>query len=174
MAREFKQGVFEARNPAKMASRRPPVYRSSWELVVMRFLDDHPSIVEWGSECLKIPYYNPLKMRHSVYVPDFLVRMNDRTGVQRTMVVEVKPSSQTLGAAKSQRDKMEAVVNAAKWRAAVQWCRKRGMTFDVMTESDIFRMAGGGRRTRKARKPKVPGRRVRKARVARTPRRASR
>ena len=31
-------------------------YRSSWELKLMRFCDRYATILEWGSEVLKVPY----------------------------------------------------------------------------------------------------------------------
>jgi hypothetical protein len=29
-------------------------------------------------------------------------------------------------------------MNTAKWAAAMAWCKKNGMTFRVLTESDIY------------------------------------
>lgn len=105
----------------------------------MSFLDEHPSVIQWGSECVKIPYVNPLTGRHTVYVPDFLIKYQDSKGAQRVELVEVKPHKESfMEAAKSKRDKAFVILNTAKWVAALHWCQKNGVTFRILNEQDIF------------------------------------
>ena len=81
MARKPKwhQGEFTPKNPEKYIGTYPIIFRSSWELVFMNKCDTHPSIKQWASESLKIPYYNPFKRKSTIYVPDFLISYVDRT-----------------------------------------------------------------------------------------------
>lgn len=149
MSSKYTQGTFIAKNPQKMVGSPRPTYRSSWELRVMSFLDEHPSVIQWGSECVRIPYVNPLTGRGTVYVPDFLIKYADSKGNQRVEIVEVKPKKETIWeAAKSKRDKAYVILNTAKWQAALQFCHKNGIRFRVLNEDDIF--VGRG----KAKKPK--------------------
>ena len=132
-------GLYEMANPKKYASNRKPRYRSSWEHAFMRFCDNHPSVISWASESIKIPYRNPLTGKQSVYVPDFFIMYQNSKGKKRAELVEIKPASQTrLGAKTSQHDKLAIAINHAKWEAAAKWCRLKGVQFRIVTEGDIF------------------------------------
>lgn len=135
----FMQSYYKPKNPDKYSGKKPPYYRSSWELAVCRMCDNHPNILEWSSESIKIPYRHPLKQTMTVYVPDFVVLFEDKDGNRRLEVWEIKPSSQTfVEQAKKEKDKLALAVNAAKWQAAQQWCSKRGAVFKVINEDSIF------------------------------------
>lgn len=140
MANKWLQGRFVPKNPEKYAGTSTPTYRSSWEFAFMQFCDNHPNIINWASEAIKIPYRNPLTGKQTVYVPDFLVVYQDKNGGQRTELIEIKPSSQTTleSAGKSKRNVASVAVNTAKWQAAHHWAQRMGITFRVVTESDIF------------------------------------
>jgi len=132
-------GLYEMANPTKYAGNRKPRYRSSWEHAFMRFCDNHPSVISWASESIKIPYRNPLTGKQSVYVPDFFIMYQNSKGKKRAELVEIKPESQTrLGAKTSQHDKLAIAINHAKWEAAAKWCRLKGVQFRIVTEGDIF------------------------------------
>ena len=140
---KYSQGAFVPKNPNKLIGNASPVYRSSWELAMMTFLDSHPSVIQWASESVRIPYRNPLTGKNSQYVPDFLVLYQDRNGNQRAELVEVKPKKEALlENAKSKRDKAFLMVNQAKWAAALAWCKKNGITFRLITEDDLFVQKG--------------------------------
>ena len=62
----------------------------------------------------------------------------DSQGGNHAEMVEIKPAKQTLGEAKTQMDKAQAVVNHAKWESAKAWCKQQGMGFRVITEHQIF------------------------------------
>ena len=80
MANNYLQGIFTPTNPDKYIGHTDPRYRSGWELTVMRFCDNHPSIIGWASESLRIPYRNPFTGKQTVYVPDFLITYQDKNG----------------------------------------------------------------------------------------------
>lgn len=134
------KGKYKPRNPEKYIGNRVPTYRSSWELAMFNFCDNHPSVLQWASEAMQIPYKNPLTGRQSVYVPDILVVFQDKNGKQRVELLEIKPSSQiTMEAAgKNAGNQSAVVINYAKWQAAAQFCRFRNMTFRVISEKDLF------------------------------------
>ena len=105
----------------------------------MRFADNHPSIIQWASESIQIPYRNPLTGKQTVYVPDFLVVYQDKKGKRKAELIEVKPNSQTRLTEKTRdKEKLQIALNHAKWEAAAKWCRLKGLNFRVVTESDIF------------------------------------
>lgn len=136
----FSQGIFTPLNPEKYAGRGTIRYRSSWELAFMTFCDTHPNIVNWASESISIPYHNPITGTTKSYVPDFLVFYQDANGRKKAELVEIKPSTETTmeAAGRNKKAQIQAVVNQAKWAAAVKWCRNQNITFRVITEHDIF------------------------------------
>jgi hypothetical protein len=140
---KYSQGEFFPKNPQKLVGNAKPVYRSSWELAMMTFLDSHPSVIQWASESIKIPYVNPLTGKRSQYVPDFLVLYKDKNGKQHAELVEVKPKKEALAEnARSKRDKAFLMINTAKWGAAMTWCKKNGITFRLITEDQLFYQKG--------------------------------
>jgi len=116
------------------------MYRSSWELAVMRMCDNNPSIQQWASESIKIPYRDPLTGKQTVYVPDFLVVYVDRNQKKHAEVWEIKPANQMLKekVGKNVYNQAQYVKNQAKWQVANQWCRTNGLKFRVINEHDIF------------------------------------
>jgi hypothetical protein len=97
-------------------------------------------VINWVSEGVKIPYFNPVSGKQTVYVPDFIVVYVDANQRQHTELVEIKPSKEaTMESAKSYRDKLMVAMNMAKWAAADSWARANGMRFRVVTEFDIFK-----------------------------------
>ena len=106
---------------------------------MMSFLDTHPNVINWGSECLRIPYRNPLTGKNTVYVPDFLIKYQDKNGTTRAELVEIKPKKETfMEAARSRRDKAYVILNSAKWAAAMSFCAKNGIQFRVINEDSLF------------------------------------
>lgn len=137
---KFAQGKFTLKNPKKYSGNRTPTYRSSWEWAFMQFCDNHPSIVQWASEAIQIPYKNPLNGKASVYVPDFLVVYQGKNNKKIAELIEVKPKKETTmeNAGKSQVTQARVILNMAKWEAASRWCKQNRIKFRVVTEDDIF------------------------------------
>ena len=97
-------------------------FDSSWELQYMHELDDDPLTAKWTRHHgLRIPYTKWWGGR-GYYEPDFLVELVDTTKELR----EVKGTH--LFADKN---------TTLKLREGERFCRTRGMTFRVVTKSDV-------------------------------------
>lgn len=136
-------GWFKPKNPKKYkGDPNNIVYRSSWELRVMKWLDEHPSIVWWASEELPIPYVSPVDNKVHRYFPDFVAKVK-QADKETTMVLEVKPYKQTQKPIQKRQTKrflQEVVtyaVNQEKWRAADLFCKEHGWQFKILTEKEL-------------------------------------
>ena len=136
---KFLKGTFLPENTQKYVGAKRPYYRSSWELAFMKMCDNHPYITQWASENIKIPYRHPVTGKHTVYVPDFTVMYTDKTGKRHMEVIEIKPGSQTtMEQARGQAEKVQVMINMAKWTAANEWCQRKGIRFRVLNENHIY------------------------------------
>jgi hypothetical protein len=138
------KGRFSPKNPKKYnGDASNIIYRSTWELRVMKWLDDNPNIIWWASEELPIPYRSPIDNKIHRYFPDFIVKVKRKDGLVMTYVLEVKPESQTRQPVRKRKTKRfieESVtyaVNQEKWRAADIFCQEHGWQFKVITEKDL-------------------------------------
>jgi hypothetical protein len=140
MSLKFAQGIFKLKNPEKYMGNTLPRYRSSWEYTFMLFCDNNPSIQQWVSEGIKIPYRDPLTGRHTVYVPDFLIHYVDKNLRKHVELIEIKPANQMLKekVGKNPYNQAQFIKNQAKWAAAASWAQQRGIKFRVINEGDIF------------------------------------
>jgi len=135
------KGKFKPTNPQKYKGNPCNiVYRSSWELKLMKYLDTHEDIIEWASEEFCIPYISPIDNRPHSYFPDFWVKKRDKT----TLVIEIKPAAQTVEPAKKKtinrayiNEVMTWGVNQAKWKAAKEFCEDRKWKFLILTEKEL-------------------------------------
>ena len=134
------QGKYKVENANKYIGKNSPRYRSGWELTFMMFCDKHDSVLNWASESIQIPYRNPFTGKPTIYVPDFFVLYQDKNGIQRAEIVEIKPKKQSLIESRvtSARDKAAVALNHAKWAAAKAYAKKIGVNFRVITEDDLF------------------------------------
>jgi hypothetical protein len=140
MSLKFSKGAYKLKYPEKYAGSTAPIFRSSWEVAVMRMCDENPSIEQWASEPIKIPYRDPLTGKQSLYVPDFLVTFVDRNQQKHAELWEVKPANQQIleKVGKNPYNQAQFVKNQAKWAAASIWCRNQGIKFRILNEHDIF------------------------------------
>lgn len=140
MSLKFSQGIYKIKNPEKYVGSKSPTFRSGWEFTVMSFFDNNPSIEQWSSEPIRIPYRDPLTGKQTVYVPDFLVRYLDKNLKKHTELWEVKPANQTVleKVGKNPYNQAQYVKNMAKWQAASSWCKNQGIRFRILNEGDIF------------------------------------
>lgn len=132
----YKQGYIDPKSCKKLfnqLSRERIIYRSSYELKFITWLEQSNLVKGWGSECFCIPYLFVDGTTHRYY-PDYFVEMVDGT----KMVVEIKPYNQTqkpvnenCWAAK------EYAKNMCKWKATLEFCEKKGYKFKVLTEKTI-------------------------------------
>lgn len=139
------KGVFKPKNAKKY--RGDPtniIYRSSWELKMMSYLDDHKDVISWGSEEVIIPYRSPIDNKIHRYYVDFIVTKINKEGKQETALIEVKPLKQTKAPQQSKKMTKKLLnevktwgVNEAKWKAAVEYCKDRNWSFHIFTEKEL-------------------------------------
>lgn len=136
---KYAQGIFVPKHPEKYSGRGSIKYRSSWEFAFFQFCDNHPSVIQWASEAIRIPYMNPLNGKATNYVPDIFIVYQDANGENHAELIEIKPSKEaTMEAAKNTRDRAAVAINMSKWAAARAFCSDKGITFRVVTEKDLF------------------------------------
>jgi hypothetical protein len=105
----------------------------------MRMCDNHPSVLSWASEPVRIPYRNPYTGKYTMYVPDFIMVYQNKNGQKIGELVEIKPKAQTLmEKAKTQNDKAKILLNREKWKAAGEWAKRKGLRFRVVNEDSIY------------------------------------
>lgn len=138
-------GRFSPKNPKKyIGDPTNIIFRSLWELRVMKYLDENPNVIEWKSEEIAIPYISPVDNRRHRYFPDFIVKVRRANGSTHTLMLEVKPKAQTIEPKvqkkKTKRYITEVVtwgVNQAKWAAAKEYCLDKGWEFKLITEDNL-------------------------------------
>lgn len=139
------KGLFKPKNPKKyVGNSNNIIYRSSWELKFMMYLDAHPDVHSWASEEISIPYVSPKDRKVHRYYPDFIVkRKNATTGKVETLMIEVKPKIQTQvpKSKKSSKGYIKEVmtygINTAKWKAAKDFCEDKKWQFVILTEHEL-------------------------------------
>ena len=140
MSLKFSQSIYQVKNLEKYVGSKLPYCRSSWETTFCLFCDNNPSIEQWASEPIKIPYRDPLTGKPTVYVPDFLISYVDRHMKKHAELIEIKPANQMLRekVGKNPYNQAQYVKNMAKWAAAAKWAQQQGIKFRVINEHDIF------------------------------------
>tara|TARA_R100001082_G_scaffold111240_1_gene94371 strand:+ start:2204 stop:2626 length:423 start_codon:yes stop_codon:yes gene_type:complete len=136
----YKQGKYKPRLPKKYkGDPRNICYRSSWEYKFMLWCDQTPSVQEWGSEEIAIPYISPADGKRHRYYPDFYVKVNNKK-----YMVEVKPFRQTKEPKTQKKVTKRYItevvtwsVNKAKWKAASEFCKDYGWEFMLITEKEL-------------------------------------
>ena len=72
-----------------------------------------------------------------------LIRVSQKNGTQKTLVLEVKPLSQTKMPKQRRKTKQfiaesaTYAVNQEKWRAADIFCKEHGWEFKIITEKEL-------------------------------------
>lgn len=139
-----RKGFFKPKNPKKYnGDPNNIVYRSSWELYVMKYFDDHPNVIFWASEEVFVPYFNPVDQKMHRYFPDFIVKMQRKDNTVMTYMIEVKPFSQTQQPERKRKTKkfiqesVTYVINQSKWKAADEFCQEHGWKFQILTEKEL-------------------------------------
>lgn len=144
-------GRFRPKNPAKYRGDPTKIfYRSMWEFKFFRHIDDHPDVLWWASEEYVIPYSSPIDGKKHRYFPDVVVHRKMPDGSQKTLMIEIKPKSQTkppdiknkqTSKGNISRRYLNEVkawgINEAKWKAARIWCAQRGWEFQIYTEDQL-------------------------------------
>jgi hypothetical protein len=138
-------GKYSPRNISKYLGDHSNIwYRSLWERRVMVHLDENPNVIGWSNEEIIIPYLSPVDGKWHRYFPDFYAKVKNKQGMIESVILEVKPKSQSVPPkAKSRitRQYIQEVttwgVNEAKWKAATEYCKDRNWKFSVITEDQL-------------------------------------
>ena len=116
------------------------IYRSLWERSFMKYCDDNPDIIEWGSEEIVIPYISPIDGKKHRYFPDFYLKTSNGD----KFLVEIKPKRQTKPPKVPKRKTRRFIYethewgrNQAKWEAANKLCKRNGWKFLILTEDHL-------------------------------------
>ena len=145
----FKQGYFQPKNLNKYVGERNNIfYRSGLEFRFMTICDLSERVLKWSSEPFRIKYYHPLEKRNKQYIIDFWIEVLDNQEQKRKILVEIKPSVQTVKPKQpkkmtekaKQRFINESVIyiqNIAKWSAAKDVCKQLGWEFFIITEKNL-------------------------------------
>lgn len=139
------KGKYRVKNPMKyQGDLNNVIYRSSWELKFMKYCDTNPSVLEWGSESVIIPYVSPLDKKVHRYFVDFYMKVRTADGQTKKYLIEIKPERFTKPPPIPQRKTKNFInevfqygVNEAKWKSANQYCQQQGWQFLVLTEKDL-------------------------------------
>ena len=136
------KSLFIPSNPNKYIGKSPIVMRSNWERNFAHWCDNQDVVVKWSSESVRIPYYNPVKRKNTVYIPDFLIWRKGNSGEVKRFLIEIKPHSETKKPRKSKKKSKKTLLieeinyqtNTAKWYAAKEWCALNDVEFLIITE----------------------------------------
>ena len=146
------KGRFRPKFPEKYKGDPTKItYRSSWEFKFFRYVDAHTDVIWWASEEYVIPYMSPIDGKMHRYFPDVVLRKKTPNGGTETIMIEIKPKSQTRppditkkNATPSGRISKRYInevktygTNDAKWKAARKFCEERGWKFAIFTETEL-------------------------------------
>ena len=100
------KGRFLPKNPHKYnGDPNNIIFRSTWEVRVMKYLDENPNVKWWASEELYVTYISPVDNKPHRYFPDFITKVVNKQGKEITMMLEVKPEKQTKRPEKRRKTK---------------------------------------------------------------------
>jgi hypothetical protein len=144
----YLQGHFHPKNLEKyIGDKSQIIFRSGWERQFMSWCDSNPAVILWTSE-YPIQYYSQVDEKVRRYFVDFFVRVRGRDNTEKTLMVEIKPASQTvppkkprINNPKNNHRYIEACktfqVNQDKWNAAKTYADKNGFVFTTLNEYDL-------------------------------------
>lgn len=142
--KNYSSGIYTPKNPEKYIGSKQIRYRSSWEHKFCVFLDTNEQVIQWNSESVTIPYIDPADNAPHRYYPDFLIKLVDKSGQIKTILIEIKPIKETTEPRKPRKASKSYVEslntfykNTAKWDAARIFCKKNDIEFQIITEQDL-------------------------------------
>lgn len=120
------------------------IYRSFWEFKFMKYCDNSPHVLEWGSEEIVIPYLSPVDGKMHRYFVDFYMKVQESSGRIQRYLIEIKPAKFTQPPQTARRKTQQYIqevftwgINQAKWRAATNFCENQGWKFEILTEKEL-------------------------------------
>ena len=109
----------------------------------MVYCDKTKEIIEWGSEEFAL-YYRGVDNKVHRYYPDFFMKVRQPNNTIKKFLIEIKPKYQTrkpqpgkIKSAYYKKALMTYETNRRKWATAFAWCKKRNMTFKILTEEHL-------------------------------------
>lgn len=142
MAKKPYKGVFVPKNKKKYVGKNIDniIFRSKLELNFMIWLDNNPNVLEWASESIAIPYWNPVKGDYAHYYPDMWMKYKTSKGIIEEAIIEIKPKDETKlpRQGKGYKKRLATfIINESKWASAKKVCEKRNIKFIVLTDEWI-------------------------------------
>lgn len=148
----WKRSKYIIENRDKYIGTKMPVYKSSWEQRVMKFLDINENVRRWGYENVVIPYIGIDGKKHDYYM-DFYVEIYDKNNKLQKYLIEVKPIKDGKPPKKPKIRNKKAMqnylyqlktykTNYLKWKSVLQYCKNKNIKFRVFTENKIFNRSG--------------------------------
>lgn len=142
---KYYQGRFNPQNPSKYkGDKKNIIYRSSWELLFLRWCDRNDNVISYASEEFFIPYYDVTTRKVRRYFPDFLIAIREQSGEIKKYLIEVKPLKHTKAPVRGKKkertyltESIQYAKNVAKWEAAKKWCKSHGLEFRIITEKEL-------------------------------------
>lgn len=139
----FHQGVYQPKNKEKFIGTEA-IFRSGLELKFFRFCDGNPKVLKWGSENVKVPYFDTQEKKNRTYYVDNFVMIREGDQVTKYLI-EIKPFKQTKEPKDTGKRKKSHLLyeqqmyknNQDKWNAARAFAKKCGMKFLIITEKDL-------------------------------------
>jgi len=119
-------------------------FKSGLEEKAFIFCDNNPKIKSWTVEPLAIKYIKPTDNKVHRYYPDLLITFTSGD----TFLIEIKssgetkppkkPKKQTLKSEKNYKNALTTyAINSAKWKAAGEFCKEKGIKFIFLTELQL-------------------------------------
>lgn len=141
------KGTWKPRHPEKYVGDASNItYRSSWEVKFMNYCDSRDDIVEWSSEEVVLPYFDPVQNKMRRYFVDFWMKVKQPDGSTKKFLVEIKPDKFTRPPAPPKRktrqfveEALQYATNNAKWEAATKICEENDMEFVILTENHLYK-----------------------------------
>ncbi len=133
-------------NKDKYKGEYPIRIMSEWERQFFKWCDNNSSVIFWSSEPIAVPYYDPVKRKERRYFPDVLMKCKTKSGDVKVYLVEIKPYKDICPSKKSRGKSKKTVLheqtthltNMAKFKSAMQYCKKRDWIFKIITEKELF------------------------------------
>jgi hypothetical protein len=132
------KGKFTPKNPDKyLGDAKAIVYRSLWERQAFRWIDENAAVESWASEEIVIPYICLTDKKQHRYYPDIYMKLKNG----KKFLIEIKPEAQTKPPTPGKKTKrlveqtLQYAKNISKWRAAEEFCKDNGVTFQIWDEN---------------------------------------
>lgn len=118
------------------------IYRSLWEKAAFKWCDENKNVRSWSSEEVVVPYLYEVDKRYHRYFVDLRITYTNGN----TVLVEIKPDKDTRPPTGSRRTKKYItegytyIKNQNKWKAAEEYAKDHGYTFEIWTEYTLRKM----------------------------------